>query len=1343
MMKNFFLATSLLALCCFQQVCAQDPLFTHIWFAQVQQLSPQYEIIHPLSPTVAYFKKNNRYGLIGIDGKVLFQPEFDNVFSCGPNFVFLQKDTQNIMASAIDGRRLSPETWAEVFYQQGWSDQYAGVRKGSTIYVFNPNGKVVKSIQANKIVWISDRAMAASIDRKVGIWNLNDEKAVAPQFEYAHPAPGGYWLVKRYDQSALLGPDLTLKTHFRYDKILPLKDGTFLATYSNSNMGWYKWFKADEQPKSDSAFFVTYEYSFIRYNMVLSADGEQCYLIDNEGNILNGSKAHIAKKPSEKHPGRGLLVETTIKNTLYDNGSYLSFQLGWYDEKRKINVAPKYKKVIVNDDKIYAVSTGKTEVFDRNNQLIQEFPHEVNLEESDFLWIYGKPNCVAGICDTNFNIIYQSAGCGNIQRRHWGGFAVNTNTGQNFFIDPAGRQLNDETPFTKTVDFSKRESYSPDGLKNLRSADGSKVVVSGYEYFHSFDEGEYFVVRKNGLWGFYSKDGEEIVPPRYDEINHATTGSIFIRMGKQKQIVDINTGQSILPPSYTNPQTLFNNLLLAKKDSFYTIFDAAGHAALDWKIDSQSYFNSYYLIKKGGKWGVTDFSTKVVEPFIYSKMTSRGHMLWAANDDGNVLLIPVDNGFKKVKLDDLRVEDCSQTRLFAGKTEGKWFIFDRYGEKVSEKSWDEILPVAFNGIIAIVRKDRQIFAVDSELHEKLIAGDADGLLDATSLYVRYSSRHQTILHSLENDVHYQIPDGKIELITNSYLVKIIGEDNTLIYSMALQLPPIKLLGYFYDNHLWGRIWVAGRQSTGWGILNDRGETVLPFDQKSISISEEYSSTSTYFLGERDETGFYDVHSGILLPALFRSFQWINNNRYLIVLKDDKYALFNDKAQPLTPFLYDAIDTLSGHVFWATKGDKIAILDKTGKDITPGPIDELYLNTNPGMSYVLFRKDTLTGIISRDGKILFPPVPYEFSILTENRFTLSDAQGEWSLYDLNGRKIVPGSYTEITLVGDNTFRVNKNGMKGILTADGKYTVPLRKGLLVCQEFGCLIKNGERYGVIDLKGKVLLNAQYDMIHFRGDSLIFIKNDKKTGIFNLKSKKWVLQPEYDFINKYAGGTLLPVRKGNLWGYVNHEGVFAIPLKFQYAEPFEPVGPENEKTAVMLHHQWFLINASGEIKDTLPANPSLVYKQFRASYPEITTLDIPTGITNDEGETVLPLVGYWLQPLVPGYMLYSKNGADPFGLKPPLGIINYAGKEITPPIYDKVLNDYRLTYSPLIPVRKNGRWGFIDFTGKEIVPTIYDRVEIEQQHDQYNPVPWRGQVELNGEWWRIDETGKRLEDN
>lgn len=84
--------------------------------------------------------------------------------------------------------------------------------------------------------------------------------------------------------------------------------------------------------------------------------------------------------------------------------------------------------------------------------------------------------------------------------------------------------------------------------------------------------------------------------------------------------------------------------------------------------------------------------------------------------------------------------------------------------------------------------------------------------------------------------------------------------------------------------------------------------------------------------------------------------------------------------------------------------------------------------------------------------------------------------------------------------------------------------------------------------------------------------------------------------------------------------------------------------------------------------------------------------------------------------------------------GFIDKTGKVIIPLNYD-----YADNFSGgLAKVGQNGKWGFINKTGKIVIPLQYDKaLSMATEKDGSNRFAF---VELNGERFYIDETGKRL---
>jgi hypothetical protein len=206
----------------------------------------------------------------------------------------------------------------------------------------------------------------------------------------------------------------------------------------------------------------------------------------------------------------------------------------------------------------------------------------------------------------------------------------------------------------------------------------------------------------------------------------------------------------------------------------------------------------------------------------------------------------------------------------------------------------------------------------------------------------------------------------------------------------------------------------------------------------------------------------------------------------------------------------------------------------------------------------------------------------------------------------------------------------------------------------------VKLNGKYGVIDLKGKMIIPCIYDemsTVTIDGQIYFIVNKNSRQGVINDQNEV-VIPFEYDNINRsYSSVIHLVVTKGNRSGVLNFVSrKMIIPLQYDH---IEVLGSSN-LIKVKRGNEFTLFNMTGE-------------QVFNNWYQR---LDI-----NDD-QTVM---------------------ADQKGKK---GLITLAEKKITPFEYDALERVYGSGPRYLYTAQKAGKYGVIGTDGKIVVPLQYDQL-------------------------------------
>ena len=275
---------------------------------------------------------------------------------------------------------------------------------------------------------------------------------------------------------------------------------------------------------------------------------------------------------------------------------------------------------------------------------------------------------------------------------------------------------------------------------------------------------------------------------------------------------------------------------------------------------------------------------------------------------------------------------------------------------------------------------------------------------------------------------------------------------------------------------------------------------------------------------------------------------------------------------------------------------------------------------------------------------------------------------------------------------------------------------------------MVRRGEKIGLINKKGELIIDCIYDKIYDLSDSddygLLGVRQGEKVGLINDKGEL-ILDCIYDDLaivnedyNEYESG-LIRFWQGEKVGLVNDKGKIILDCTYDEIHDFDEDGyaliEKNEKYGVVSKDALVFPCVSED--DEIYAGCGLVRKEQKGKM----------GLVNSSGENVVPYVYDDIHDFDNGFAVVEKGEK--------YGVINCAGKVIAPcefssaeiidglilierdgkfailnsegvatPFIFDIISNREGNY---VSVRINGEWGFIDReTSKFVVPCEYEEV-------------------------------------
>ena len=241
---------------------------------------------------------------------------------------------------------------------------------------------------------------------------------------------------------------------------------------------------------------------------------------------------------------------------------------------------------------------------------------------------------------------------------------------------------------------------------------------------------------------------------------------------------------------------------------------------------------------------------------------------------------------------------------------------------------------------------------------------------------------------------------------------------------------------------------------------------------------------------------------------------------------------------------------------------------------------------------------------------------------------------------------------------------------------------------------------RYVIYNERGDALPPPFYDEITFfnsPNSTLIPVRRGNLWGYIDSDGNP-VVPPRYDKAGVFYDG-MARVMKDGLIGYVDAEGREVITPQFREAQPFVNGYAEIKQQGTVWEYRYAYINRHGEIVSDPLYDPARYYQNIELA---VVRQNGQFGYIDENGKIKIPLQYDEAYAFVGEQARVKKNGK--------YGFINSRGEAITPMEYDFAddFPPYKTTWyyddGMLARVKKADKYGFIDRQGKYAVPLKYD---------------------------------------
>ena len=511
--------------------------------------------------------------------------------------------------------------------------------------------------------------------------------------------------------------------------------------------------------------------------------------------------------------------------------------------------------------------------------------------------------------------------------------------------------------------------------------------------------------------------------------------------------------------------------------------------------------------------------------------------------------------------------------------------------------------------------------------------------------------------------------------------------------------------------------------------------------------EKVTEIKYNLINENKKYGVIDETGKIVIEPKYDIIQIPNPSKpvficmhdYNINLQQYETEVFDNKGNKIFTE-YDSVQALPTESTWDgipfeksvlkyKRNNKYGLITLENKVITEPIYDSIKaINYKEGM--LLVEKDKKYGAINIKGKIIIKPEYDQISIDNYyNSETMYKASGfivkkknedsyKYGYINSKGKMLLPPEYTEISRINEiiddkNVYLlVLKEGQAGVVK-NNKVVLDFEYEDISYNLFNnmFIIQRNSKSGIADIKGKVIIQPEYDSIMFGGIYVNAIKDGEVT-VLDINGKKLDNNNIYAKLPTTNPNYYITIDKNEIYRIIDKDNNIKIENNYTYIEHIK-----DDYFIIYKNGKNGIIDLSGKSIADLKYNSI-----FKISGTEIVQANINSTnnitLLNKEMKIVCNMNNANIEKKENYVVIYSKDDMKYF---------DYSGNEIS---YKNLYPNNKL-YAKKI----NGKWGFIDKADKLIIQNEYEMVT------EFNNYGFAG-IKKDGKWGVVNSEGTIIQE-
>lgn len=481
----------------------------------------------------------------------------------------------------------------------------------------------------------------------------------------------------------------------------------------------------------------------------------------------------------------------------------------------------------------------------------------------------------------------------------------------------------------------------------------------------------------------------------------------------------------------------------------------------------------------------------------------------------------------------------NQAALVLGE-EGVFYI-DTSGVRLFQKTFTD--GALFYNDLAIVTEDGRSYGVINKQGDYIIPPFYDGMYSAQNKYFVVLLNGKFGVINLEGEIVIPI---EYEEIQNFNCEVFFVQTNS---KFAVAVPS----GEFKSDFIYDRVFFDVGDK--YAYLTQAGDKVLCDLKGDIVEDLGFDSLGRLHEGRRKAerggmVGYLDQDYETVIPYKYDSGSTFRRG-VAIVKVGGLTGLIDQDGVELFPLQYQSVWRIDPDLVGTISGDSLQIFHQSGELFSPTVFEPVRDRDSYKFSRGLMRtkKNGRYGFLNSEGVLIIEHLYEASKMLNSKAVNIAvKKDGKWGVVDIDHGTLLPFEFDDVTPGYGESLILRQDGKMKLAVRSVVITEPGYDDMQQSTRDLFVVRNEEKYGLIDTSGSMILPLIYDGISREefGDGHFLVKEEDRYGLYHLQQGEIILEPEYASIEVVYSGSIIVLEQDGQFGVTNNEGQLLLPMEY-----------------------------------------------------------------------------------------------------------------------------------------------------------------------------------------------------